>query len=164
MLGGFILVRGYDPLDVIQLTPPAGLWCAIVHPHVAIATKTSRRLLPSSVPLRDVVTQTGNAAGLVAGILTGDFALIGRSLRDVIAEPARAPTIDGFHEMKKAALDAGALGCSISGSGPALFALAADRETAERVGTSMGSVLDTRHMAYTIYRSRVNPNGAMCLP
>ena len=96
VLGGFVLVRGYDPLDVVELPTPATLWCAIVRPHITISTRASRRLLPSNVPLSDVVTQTGNAAGLVAGLLMGDFRLISRSLHDVIAEPYRAKSYRGL--------------------------------------------------------------------
>jgi homoserine kinase len=164
MLGGFILVRGYDPLDVVRLEPPETLRCAVVHPHAGIATKTSRQLLPTDVPLRDVVKQTGNAAGLVAGLLTGDTELIGRSLDDVIAEPCRACTIPGFQEVKQAALEAGALGCSISGSGPALFALTADQPTAERVAKAMGQVAKKLEIAHDVYVSRINPAGTVIVP
>jgi homoserine kinase len=161
MLGGFVLIRGYDPLDVVRLDAPPGLWCAIVLPHVSISTMDSRRLLPVSVPLKDVVTQTGNAAGLVAGILTRDSSLIGRSLCDVIVEPVRAPMIEGFADIKRAALDAGALGCSISGSGPALFALADGRDAAERISLAMAAILTARKSKHDVYVSRINSEGAV---
>lgn len=164
LLGGFVLVRGYEPLDVVQLKVPEALWCAIVRPHLSISTRASRLRLPSSVPLRDVVKQTGNAAGLVAGLLTGDLALVSRSLHDVIAEPHRAEAISGFAEIKEAALAAGALGCSISGSGPAVFALAGDRHGAERSVQAMAAVLDRHQMAHDTYLSRVNTHGARVLP
>ncbi|HEX9007128.1 MAG TPA: homoserine kinase, partial [Bacteroidota bacterium] len=139
--GGFILVRGYNPIDVVRIKPPESLWCTIIYPHIEIMTIEARKLLPQAVPLRDLITQTGNAAGLVAGLLTGDLALIGRSLNDVVAEPARAHLIPGFHDMKRAALSAGALGCSISGAGPSLFALSASTKTAQAVGEAMSNVL-----------------------
>lgn len=164
LLGGFTLIRGYDPLDVIRLEPAVEIWYAVVHPGGGIETKSSRKLLPSLVPLRDVVTQTGNAAGLVAGLLTGDLALIGRSLQDVIVEPARAGTVAGFRETKRAALEAGALGCSISGSGPALFALAPDRHTAELVGAAMGEALERLSIPHSTYVSRIDPHGAVIIP
>jgi homoserine kinase len=163
MLGGFILIRGYDPLDIVRLDPPRDLWCAIVHPHTTIETRLSRKLLPASVPLRDVVTQTGNAAGLVAGLLQRDFGLISRSLKDVIAEPARAGTIEGFAEMKNAALRDGALGCSISGSGPALFALTSSEMVAKKAVSSMGDVLQQLNRPHTTFVSRVNTDGAIIL-
>jgi homoserine kinase len=164
VLGGFVLVRGYDPLDVIELVTPAALWCSIVRPHITISTRASRLRLPANVPLADVVRQTGNAAGLVAGLLTGDFELIGRSLHDVIAEPYRAETIDGFPEIKRAASEAGALGCSISGSGPAVFALAGDRPSADDVVNAMGRVLERLGKPHDRYVSRINTTGAIILP
>jgi homoserine kinase len=160
LLGGFTLIRGYAPLDVIRLSPPGDLWCAIILPKQEISTKASRKLLPQMVPLHDVVTQTGNAAGLVAGLLTGDYGLIGRSLHDVIAEPARAHTITGFAAMKRAALDAGALGCSISGSGPALFALCQGKSTGRRVADAMAQALAPFGVGCSTYCSRISPHGA----
>jgi homoserine kinase len=161
LLGGFTLIRGYSPLDVIRLEPAVEVWYAVVHPAGGIETKSSRKILPTRVPLKDVVTQTGNAAGLVAGLLTGDLALVGRSLQDVIVEPARADSVPGFGETKRAALGAGALGCSISGSGPALFALATDRETAEKVGAAMGEVQKKLSIPHATYVSRIDPNGTV---
>jgi len=160
LLGGFVLVRGYDPLDVVQLPVRASIWCAIVRPHLNISTRASRLRLPAAVPLADVVRQTGNTAGLVAGLLTGDYDLIGRSLHDVIAEPVRAGTIDGFFEMKHAALEAGALGCSISGSGPALFALSREEASACEIARAMGAVLDRRKEPHETHVSRINAQGA----
>jgi homoserine kinase len=161
LLGGFTIVRGYNPLDVVRLSPPGELWCAIVLPSGEIETRTSRSLLPSHIPLQDVVTQTGNAAGLIAGLLTADYSLIGRSLQDVIAEPARAHTIKGFAAMKKAALDAGALGCSISGSGPALFALTVGEDACRRAAKAMGDALAPFGVACSTFSSRVNSHGAV---
>ena len=158
--GGFVLVRGYDPIDVVRLSVPEDLWCTVVCPSLEIKTEEARRLLPQMVPLRDVVAQTGNAAGLVAGLISGDFGLIGRSLQDRIAEPARAGLIPGFAEMKKAALEAGALGCSISGSGPALFALSASQGVARAAGLAMGRELQTRSLDHQLFVSRISPRGA----
>lgn len=160
LLGGFVLIRGYDPLDVVRLDPPPDLWCSVIRPHALISTSESRKRLPASVPLASLVTQTGNVAGLIAGILTRDSGLIARSLHDVVVEPVRAGTIEGFAEMKKAALEAGALGCSISGSGPALFTLAGDRNTADRVSKAMAAVLEGRQLPHSTLVSRINPTGA----
>lgn len=158
--GGFVLVRGYDPIDIVHLPVPADLWCTVVCPLFEIRTEEARRLLPQMVPLRDVVAQTGNAAGLVAGLLRGDYGLIGRSLHDRIAEPARAGLIPGFAEMKRAALDAGSLGCSISGSGPAVFALSTSENEAVLAGTAMGAVLQSRRLDYQTFVSRISRHGA----
>jgi homoserine kinase len=158
--GGFVLVRGYDPIDLVHLPPPSGLWCAVVCPSIEIRTDEARRLIPQMIPLKDVIAQTGNAAGLVAGILKGDFGLISRSLHDRIAEPARAGLIPGFHEIKRAALESGSLGCSISGSGPALFALCSSEALARRSGAAMADVLQARGLPYQLYLSAISSVGA----
>lgn len=161
--GGFVLVRGYDPIDLVHLPVPAGLWCAVVAPHREIETKASRRLLPEQVPLSVVIRQTGNAAGLVAGLFLQDFGLISRSLHDAIAEPVRKKLIPGFDTMQSAALAAGALGCSISGSGPSVFALATSKEIAQRAGAEMGRVLDSLKCTYDLYVSTISRRGATIL-
>lgn len=158
--GGFVLVRGYHPIDVVHIEVPPDLWCVVIHPCVEIRTMESRKLLPREVPLPDLITQTGNAAGLIAGLLQKDYGLIGRSLQDVVAEPARKHTIPGFDEMKKVALDKGALGCSISGSGPSLFALAQSEQSARSVGEAMGSVLERLNCSHSMFVSRICSEGA----
>jgi homoserine kinase len=158
--GGFVLVRGYNPPDIVQIPVAAPLWCVIIRPHMEIRTSDARRILPKSVPLSDVVRQTGNAAGLVAGLMSGNFGLISRSLHDVIAEPARRHLVPSFAEMKAAALEAGALGCSLSGSGPAVFALATSPELAGRIGHAMGAVLERISRPHSIIVSGINNTGA----
>jgi len=164
LMGGFCLIRGYDPIDIIPIHAPQHLWCTILHPHMEINTRESRKLLPRRVPLGDLIRQTGNAAGLVAGLLQEDFGLISRSLHDVVAEPVRKHLIPGFEAMKEAALSAGALGCSISGSGPSLFALSASEETARAVGMAMGGVLTTLRHGWSVVVSGINQTGARILP
>jgi homoserine kinase len=160
LLGGFVLVRGYGPIDLVKIPPPEDLWCTIVRPHIEIRTKESRQALPKQVPLKDVVTQTGNAAGLIAGLLTSNFGLISRSLHDVIAEPARGPMIPGFAAMKEAAMRAGALGCSISGSGPSIFALSRGRTVADDVCLAMSEALHAIGCAHSRSVSLISPIGA----
>jgi homoserine kinase len=122
LFGGLVLVRSAEPMDVVSLPVPATLRCAMARPHQRLDTRAARQVLPPAYPLHDVIRQTANLAGVVAGCCTGDLALVGRSLRDVLIEPHRAALIPGFHEVKEAAMAAGALGCSISGAGPSLFA------------------------------------------
>lgn len=122
LFGGLVLVRSADPPDVVRLPVPPSLRCVMVLPRQRLDTREARAVLPKSVPLHDVIRQTANLAGVVAGCCTGDLALVGRSLVDVIVEPHRAPLIPGFAAVQAAAMDAGALGCSISGGGPSLFA------------------------------------------
>lgn len=137
ILGNFVLIRSYTPLDIITIPSPEKLCCSLVHPHTELRTAFARSVLPSSIPLKAAIQQWGNVGALVSGLLTSDYALIGRSLVDVVAEPKRAPLIPGFYEVKEAAMQAGALGCSIAGSGPSIFAFSASPETAETVGRAM---------------------------
>lgn len=137
ILGNFVLIRSYNPLDLITIPPPDNLFCTLAHPHIEVRTAYARSVLPRSVSLKTATEQWGNVGALVSGLLTSDYELIGRSLVDVIAEPKRAPLIPGFYTVKNAALEAGALGCSIAGSGPSLFAFSSSPETARRVGEAM---------------------------
>ena len=159
LYGGFVLVRSYEPLDVVKLPVPANLYATLIHPHVEVQTKDARNILPKQIPLSQAVTQWGNIAGLVAGLLLNDIALMGRSMKDVIVEPARSVLIPGFDDVKKAALDAGALGCSISGSGPSIFALSTDVESAQRIGVAMKSRFDAIGIGNDVYVSTVNQQG-----
>ncbi|MBV9110004.1 MAG: homoserine kinase [Gemmatimonadetes bacterium] len=122
LFGGLVLVRSAEPPDIVPLTAPPELRCVLVLPDLVLHTRDARAVLPREVPLRDAIRQCANLAGVLAGCFRGDLALIGRSLRDVLVEPHRAALIPGFHEVQAAAMNAGALGCSISGAGPSLFA------------------------------------------
>jgi homoserine kinase len=137
LYGGFVLVRRPNPPDVIRLPVPAGLTAVVVHPDLEIETARARAMLGTTVPLADAVRQWANLGALVHGLHCGDFSLISRALEDTIAEPRRAPLVPGFAMIKRAAMDAGALGCSLSGSGPSLFALCAGRDVAARVAEAM---------------------------
>ena len=123
LLGGFTLVRSQSPLDIVKLHVPKGLIAAVFHPNISISTKNTRLILRKSVQMSLAVQQWGNVGGLIAGLYTEDFDLISRSMIDHIVEPARSILIPGFDEMKESALAAGALGFSISGAGPSVFAL-----------------------------------------
>ena len=137
LYGGFILSRSAHPPDIVHLPVPDGLACAVLHPHLQIQTGAARALLGTTVPLGDAVRQWGNVGALVASLFQSDRALLGRSIEDVIAEPKRAALVPGFYALKSAALAAGAIGCSLSGSGPSIFALAASMEDAQRAGEAM---------------------------
>lgn len=161
LLGGFVIIRSNDPLDVIQLGTPPDLYAVVIHPDVQIKTSESRKLLPAQVPLKSLVTQTGNLAGLVAGLLQHDYHLISRSMHDVIIEPARMATIPGFKELKDAALHAGALGAGISGSGPSVFALCKGNKSAQKVLEEMKSAYGDFNIAYDAYVSGINKKGTI---
>jgi homoserine kinase len=159
LLGGFILIRSYEPLDLIEILSPPDLFCTVIHPEINLATKESRMILKGNVPLRLAVTQAGNAAGLITGLLRSDYDLIRNSLHDVIAEPARSFLIPGFDHLKEASMKAGALGTSISGSGPSVFSLCKGRKPAEAVARAMKNVLDNLEIPNKVFVSGVNPEG-----
>jgi homoserine kinase len=137
LYGGFVLARSAQPPDIVRLPVPDELCCAVLHPHLEVETGAARALLGDSVPLGDAVRQWGNVGALVAGLFLNDLALIARALEDRVAEPKRAWLVPGFHAVKQAAIGAGALGCSLSGSGPSIFALCATLERAELIGEAM---------------------------
>ncbi len=138
LIGGFVLIRSYDPLDIIDLPVPAPLRVAVVHPHCLVSTQKARALLRGrGFVIEHTVANLGNLGALVAGLYRGDLELIGRSIEDRIVEPLRAALIPGYAEVKRSALRAGALGCSISGSGPSVFAFAGSDDDATRVAAAM---------------------------
>ncbi|HEX8548822.1 MAG TPA: homoserine kinase [Cytophagaceae bacterium] len=163
LLGGFVLIRSYDPLDVIKIPTPANLYCTIIHPHIEVQTKDARDILRKHIPMKDAITQWGNVAGLIAGLMQSDYGLIGRSMQDVIVEPIRAILIPGFNEVKRNALEAGAIGCGISGSGPSIFALSTDYDTAINVGKNMEKAFNAINIGNEVYVSKINNSGPVVL-
>lgn len=135
-LGGLVLSRSIDPIDVISLSVPDRWSVALITPRIRIETKQARAILPEQWDRASWIQQMANTAGLIAAFAAGDGALARRALDDLYAEPRRAPLIPHFAEVKRAALDAGAFGCSISGSGPTIFAIA-DDASAQRCAQAM---------------------------
>tara|TARA_R110001599_G_scaffold335402_11_gene552413 strand:+ start:23050 stop:23994 length:945 start_codon:yes stop_codon:yes gene_type:complete len=160
LLGGFVLIREYKPLDVIPLHVPRGLYCTLIHPHLELNTSDSRSVLRRNVTLQDATTQSGNIAGLVAGLFQEDMGLISRSLNDVIAEPSRSILIPGYDEVKVGIIPAGALGCGISGSGPTMFVLSPNEEVAWEVSRLAQQVFDKIQLPIDLYVSAINTRGA----
>ncbi|MCI4649848.1 homoserine kinase [Phaeodactylibacter sp.] len=163
LLGGIILIRANEGLDVHSLPIPDELYAAVVYPHVSILTKDARDVLRPTTTLPQCIQQTGNLGGLVVGLYESDYELIGRSLQDVIIEPQRAQLIPGFATVKSAALKAGALGCSISGAGPSVFALCKGRETAQSVGAAMQKAFLNQDIPCDLFVSPINKEGAKIL-
>lgn len=159
LYGGFVLIRSYDPLDVIRLKTPNALFATLVHPQIEVKTKDAREILRKQIYFKDSVKQSGNVAGLVAGLLMSDYDLISRSMHDYIVEPVRAILIPGFNVVKEAALQLGALGAGISGSGPSIFALSRDIETANRIANKMKSIYSDFDIEHETYVSRINKIG-----
>ncbi len=159
LYGGFTLIRSLAPLDVVTIPAPKNLFVSILHPQIEVKTINARKILKKSVLMKDAVTQWGNIAGLISGLFKEDYELIGRSLEDIIVEPVRSILIPLFTEVKKAALDAGALGSGISGSGPAIFALSKNQETAVDVANAMKEIYDDSGIDFEIHVSGINVQG-----
>lgn len=163
LMGGIILIRSYEPLDVVKIPTTADLYCTLIHPQIEVQTKDARSILRKQIRLQDAVIQWGNVGGLVAGLMLPDYGLIGRSMQDVIVEPIRSILIPGFDDVKQAALNSGALGCGISGSGPSLFALSKDAETADKAGRAMQEVFNSLDIGSEVYVSGINNKGPVVL-
>ena len=163
LFGGFTLVRSYQPLDVIKINTPKELYATVIHPQIEVKTSDSRRILKTTISLEDGIKQWGNVGGLIAGLFTEDYELIGRSLEDHIVEPIRSILIPGFDTVKQKALESGALGCGISGSGPSVFALSKGIETAKKVAQAMTDVYDKIGIDYDVHVSKVNTEGIKVL-
>ena len=137
LLGGIVLIRCMQPMDIVRLPVPAELVVVLVRPEQQMRTKEARAVLPLTLPLETALHQAAQVGALVAALALGDYELLGRAIDDRIAEPARTGLLPGFAEAKAAALAAGALGSSISGSGPTAFALTRGRAAGDRVAAAM---------------------------
>ena len=157
--GGFVLVRSYEPLEVIKLPVPEELRVVAIHPQIAIKTKDAREVLPKEIALQDAVTQWANVGGLVSGLFTNNYELISNSLVDVIVEPFRKGLIPFFDEVKTNALNAGALGAGISGSGPTIFALCKGEKSAKDVYKAIESTYKETGIGFEMFISKINPQG-----
>jgi len=159
LYGGFILVKSYEPLEIVKLPVPENLWVTVIHPQIEIKTENARNVLPPLVSVADAVKQSANLAGLISGLYTNDYQLISRSLIDVIAEPYRKKLIPHFDKVKQDGLQAGALGVGISGSGPTLFALCKGEEIAKKVAESLRKVYQNTEIDFNIHTSKINMGG-----
>ena len=159
LLGGFTLVRSYEPLDIIKIKSPEELFATVIHPQIELKTSDARSILKKNISLKSAIIQWGNVGGLIAGLYTNDYGLIGRSLHDEIVEPLRSVLIPAFDLVKKSAMKSGALGVGISGSGPSIFALSKGQETAEKVAKAMCEVYDEVDLPYEIHVSKINDEG-----
>jgi homoserine kinase len=158
ILGGVTLIRSIHPLDIIPLAEP-DLFVTLVHPQIEVRTSDARQILKEKILLKDAIRQWGNIAGLVAGFIRNDHELIGRSLEDVIIEPVRSILIPGFDEVKSKCKEAGALGGGISGSGPSIFMLSKQKQTALAVESVMKDVYNKIGIDYNTYVTTISRNG-----
>ncbi|HEX6432658.1 MAG TPA: homoserine kinase [Gemmatimonadales bacterium] len=160
LLGGIVLIRCLDPLDTIKLPVPEELWVVVVRPDQRVRTADARAVLPADIPRAVAMHQAAQVGALVAALASSDYGLLGRAIDDQIAEPARAGLLPGFREAKAAALKAGALGCSISGSGPSVFALVQGRELGVLVGKAMEQAYHSCRLTSNTRVVRIDEKGA----
>ena len=160
LLGGICLVRSMDPIDVVRLPMPNGLFIVLAHPSQRLRTADARAVLPAVVDRATALHQAAQVGAIVAALASGDLALLGRAIDDRIAEPARAPLIPGFREAKAAAITAGALGASISGAGPTTFALAGDLACAQAVAVAMEAAFAAQAITSSVRVCEVDRVGA----
>lgn len=159
LFGGFTVVRSYEPLDIIAIPSPNELYATVIHPQIEVKTADSRKILKTKITLKDGIKQWGNVGGLVAGLFTNDYDLIGRSLEDHIIEPIRSILIPGFDDVKAASLSAGALGGGISGSGPSIFTFSKGKENAQKVAKAMETTYKNVGIDFDIHVSKINSKG-----
>jgi homoserine kinase len=159
LYGGFILVRSYNLLDIISIPTPGELIATVIHPQIEIKTADARKVVPEAISVKTAVAQWANVGGLISGLHTNDFDLIGRSLVDYVAEPKRKELIPHFDKVKQSVLKAGALGVGISGSGPTIFALSKGENVAQKVARAMDEIYKNSGIAYNIYVSRISNQG-----
>jgi len=163
LLGGFTLVRSFNPLDIIEIPSPNDLFAVVLHPHIEVKTADARAVLHPEISLKNAITQWGNLGGLIAGLYTQNYQLIGRSLEDVVVEPLRKHLIPNFDKLKNSALANGALNAGISGAGPSVFALCKGKETAETCATAMKKCYSETGISFDIYVSKINLNGCQII-
>ena len=159
LYGGFVLIRSYNPLEIVSIPTPDDLYVTVLHPQIELKTEDGRNVLPKKVPLKDAVKQWSNVGGLISGLHTSDYGLIGRSLQDIIVEPARKIFIPHFDVVKEQAIVSGAVGAGISGSGPSIFALSKGKPQAQKTAHFMDEVYKDKGIEYNIYVSKIGEQG-----
>ncbi|MEI6879296.1 MAG: homoserine kinase [Planctomycetota bacterium] len=161
LLGGIVLVRSLDPIEVVKIPAPEGLRIVLATPAQQLTTTRARSVLPVEVPRSIVVHQLAQVAAIISACHSGDLALLGRAMDDRIAEPARTPLLPGFADAKISAIDAGALGVSISGAGPTVFALCDSEATASKIAQAMQSAYARAGLDCTVRICEIDTQGAI---
>ncbi|MFT5997724.1 MAG: homoserine kinase [Neolewinella sp.] len=163
LVGGITLIRSNESLDIHHLPVPKNLYVAVIHPELEILTKDARAVLSDTVPLNTAILQMGGLASFIVALYTNDLPLLGRSLHDFIIEPQRKQLIKGFDDVKAAAMARGALGCSISGAGPSMFAICDSGYLAQAVGQGMIEAFAAHGIDSQLYVSPINQKGVVVL-
>lgn len=163
LIGGMVFIRDNASLDIHRLVIPKGLYATVIYPHIKILTKDARAILSNQIDFKSSIQQNGNLGGLIVGLYNSDLDLISRSLQDVIVEPQRAKLIPNFYKVKEEVLNTGALGCSISGAGPSIFALSPNSLIAENAGKAMEKVFSDAGIETELFISTINQQGAVLM-
>jgi len=163
IFGGFTLVKSTNPLEILQLPTPKDLFAVIIHPQIEIKTAESRAILPKEISLKNAITQWSNVGSLVHALHKNDYELLSKSLIDVVIEPYRSQLIPYFNSVRAEALNTGALGCGISGSGPSVFSLCHGNKTAQNVAQAIKTVYSKTNISFEIYISKINTQGIKIL-
>lgn len=162
LFGGFTLVRSVEPLDIVALEFPE-MFVTVIHPQIEIKTSEARKILPTEITLKSAIQAWSNVGALVSALSKGDFELIARSLEDFIVEPVRKKLIPHFDVLKSESLKAGAFGGGISGSGPSVFMLSENIETAKKVEKAMHEIYAQTKIDFNVYVSKINSKGVKIL-
>ena len=162
LLGGLCLVRDTNTLDIIDI-PISQYTIALIHPDIKISTEDARNILPHNIKLTTAITQWGNLGGLIMGFSTNNTDLIKKSMHDAIIEPIRSKLIKGFKSIKDNALDFGAIGFGISGSGPTMFALCESPDIAKRICLFSNKFYNSLNIQCNTYISKINQNGPLII-
>ena len=163
LFGGFTLVKSLSPLEILEIPSPDNLYATIIHPQIEVKTADSRAILPKEVKLQEAIVQWANFGSLIHSLHTNNYQLMKRSLHDAIIEPHRSKLIPFYKEVKQAALNAGALGTNISGSGPSIFSLCKGIETATLVSDAIKKVYLSTGIKFDIHISKINIEGIKVL-
>lgn len=163
IFGGFTLVKSLSPLQILQLPTPKDLFAVVIHPQIEIKTSEARAILPKKVDMKDAIEQWSNVGSLVHALHIEDYNLLSESLKDVIVEPYRSKLIPHFEDVKQTALNTGALGCGISGSGPSIFSLCKGLDNAMKVRDAIQSVYAQTGIDFEIHLSKINTEGIKIL-
>ncbi|WP_424494418.1 homoserine kinase [Salinimicrobium sp. GXAS 041] len=163
LLGGFSLVKSYEPLEILKLPAPAELRMVILHPRIEVNTRDSRGIIRQNISLQKAINQWGNLAAFISGLYTEDYNLLGRSLKDEIVEPVRSILIPYFDELRKISIQKGALGFGISGSGPSVFAMCRGQEKAEAVKKAIHEFYQEKEIEFDLHLSKIGNEGVKIL-
>ncbi|GAB4171230.1 MAG: homoserine kinase [Calditrichia bacterium] len=159
LYGGFVFIHDAKKMEVISLPPIDEMYAVVLYPHLELKTSTMRKILKKDIPLSTAVAQWANLGAFIIGWHRKDYQMIKQSMQDVIVEPIRSQVIPGYDLIKETALEQDALGCSISGSGPSVFALVTNSDSAKGLKKEWEKIMKDLEIKHDVYISRINQQG-----